>query len=182
MIRYTSLILLALATLSLPQIVQAQQAPYSPTIVPNQDLILFDLYKSTPLLFPWTEVSTGRVAARGRNDFEIIFDIDFQSARAAIQEAYKEGESIIGLSPEAGRHTEVTMLRIVGMDSGDEQTNITVSHRDIEHVFQARLEADGPRTRVTVANSALTRTFSGFMPARANFTPAGAKPIPFRWN
>lgn len=182
MIRSSAVLMLICALFCLPQIGAAQEAPYAPTIVPTQELMLVDLFKTPPLIFPWTQISSGRVANRGRMDFEAIYDIDFQSAQAAIRQAHEDHESIIELSPEAGRHTEVTMLRIAGIESGSGRMNITLTHRDIEHVFQARLEPDGPRTRVIIANSALARTFSGFMPARAEFTPLGAKPIPFRWN
>lgn len=182
MIRNASFVLLTLAILTIPLAASTQQEPYAPTIVPTKDLMLLELFSSSPLLFPWDELSTGRTPVRGRMDFEIIYDIDFQSAKAELLQAYEDHEEFIELSDVARHHTAVRALRIAGIDNNRGQLSITATHRDIEQVFQARLEPDGPRTRVIVANSALTRTFSGFMPARVDFSPAGAKPIPFRWN
>lgn len=158
-------------------------SPYAPHITPAHQLIITERFSAAPLDFPWEQISTDRVAnRRGRMDFEVIYDIDFATVGELLRENYSNAEDFVHLRPGALRHTQVTLLRIAGMELGEERGRITLGHPDMEPVFIVELEADGPRTRVVINNSATARQFSGFVPARAGFRPMGAATIPFRWN
>ncbi len=157
-------------------------APYSPKIIPVDELIVADRFDSAPLVFPWDEISSDRVASRSRMDFEIIYDIDYDTARETLTENYRAAEDFVALQPGALRYTEINILRIRGLQLGDDSGRITVGHPDLEPTFTVDVEADGSRTRFVIQNSTRSRQFSGFVPARSDSTPIGADPIPFRWN
>ena len=181
MIRVTVLTLLV--ALCVPAAAFAQSdAPYAPKKIPLQDLIITDRFDTPPISFPWELISSTQVAERGRMDFEMVYNVDYDTVRERLREAYSDSEDFIELDPQALRFTEVTHLRLAGHELGDERGRITVGHPSMEPVFQATLTPDGPRTRITVVNMARSRQFSGFMPARVGYQPVGAQPIPFRWN
>lgn len=158
------------------------EAPYAPKVVAPSDLLLTDRFQSSPVSFPWRLIAADRVSREGRFDFELLYDIEFSEVRETLREAYSNAEEVAQLNPGALRFTQVEDLRIAGMELGERRARLTLGHPDMEPVFRVELQADGPRTRVIVANSTVTRQFSGFVPARAGFRPAGAAPIPFRWN
>lgn len=171
------------AILAMPLVASAQQeAPFSPKFTPPGELIVTERFSTSPLVFPWTLVSSDRVARQGRLDFELIYDVDYQEMRQILQQSYNESTSVAYLQSGVVRYAEIEELLIFGLEVGERQARITLGHPDLEPVFQVEMTPQGRRTRVVVSNSTVSRQFSGFVPARIGFRPVGATPIPFRWN
>ena len=162
--------------------VTAEDAPYSPAEFSIDDLIVTEQFDSTPISFPWSQVSESRTTDGARMDFELIYDVDYDTALQTFTEAYMEGEDVITLEPHALKYASVEGLRPIGLQLGEIEGRITVGHPEIEPYFIVDLEADGNRTRFVVHNFTRARQFSGFVPSRVDFHPVGADPIPFRWN
>ncbi len=160
----------------------ADDAPYAPQQLSIDELIVVEQFQSTPLSFPWNRVSSDRVTDGERMNFELIYDVDYDTVRQALSESYSEGENIITLEPHAMQYTDVDRVRPVGLQFDDVGGRITVGHSDILPVFVVDIEPDGNRTRIIVQNFTRAHRFSGFVPARANYRPVGAAPIPFRGN
>ncbi len=177
----TSGIALLVFVLCLPATAMAgDDAPYSPAKFSVDELIVTDRFSQVPLIFPWEQVSSDRINNRGRMDFEMIYDIDYDAVNAAVTGAYEENDPIIGLDPEALPYTEIDQLRVMGTQLGQSSGRFTVGHPDLQTTLTVDFEPDGERTRVIVQNGMRTRQFSGFVPARVEFQPEGAESVPFR--
>lgn len=177
------LIAFLLAMLCVPVMAMAQdQAPYTPKRSAPADLVVTERFATPPLSFPWQELSSDRQLREGRNDFVVVYDIPFAEVRQILEENYRAAEDFIQLRPGAVNYTSVDLMRIAGTELGSNRGNITIGHPDMALHFSVELEADGPRTRVYISNRTAGRTFSGFVPSRVGFRPAGAEQIPFRGN
>ncbi len=158
------------------------EPPYTPMKFSPSDLIIGDRFNVVPLAFPWEEISSDREANQGRMDFVLTYDIPFSEVREFLPDAYRNTEDFIELRSDALKYTDVGFMRIAGIELGDTEARITIAHPDMELTFSAHLVADGPRTRVVIPNRVTGRQFSGFVPARVGFRPAGANEIHFRGN
>lgn len=159
-----------------------EQAPYAPELFPVDQLIVTEQFRSAPLTFPWEEISSERVASHGRRDFSTLYNVDFDTVRQRLREAYSNSEDLIALSPQALPYLHVEQVRISGIEIGDDRGRITVGHPDMEPMLTVDVEREGQRTRFTTQNLMRTRQFSGFMPARIGFRPIGASIVSFRYN
>lgn len=157
-------------------------APYSPRNFSVDELIVTDRFDAPPLAFPWQPISSDRQANRGRMDFEMVFDIDYDTFAKTVDEARQKNEELLRLEPEAMRYVDHEGLLIMGIQPGQTSSRLAVGHPDLQTQFIVEFEADGPRTRVLIHNTVRTRQFSGFVPARVDFLPQGADAVPFRWN
>lgn len=157
-------------------------APYSPHHFSVGELVITDRFDEPPLAFPWNQVASERSADRGRMDFELVYDVDYTTVRDDLQEAYDNAEGIITLEDEIFGYVEVDdeEMHLAGIGLQDDGGRITVGHPDMEPMFLVDVEPDGSRTRFTIHNSLRSRQFSGFVPSRVEFQPAGADPVPFR--
>ncbi len=159
-----------------------EDAPYAPERLSIDELIVTERFQSPPLAFPWDRISSERVAVRGRRDFALLYDVDFDTVRQHMRESYEGGRDFIVLEPEAMRYLSIPELRISGLEMGDDRGRISVGHPDMEPMFTVDIEADGQRTLFTIQNLVRTRQFSGFMPTRVDFLPIGADAVNFRYN
>lgn len=157
-------------------------ASYAPEKFSVDELIVTDRFDSAPLNFPWERVSSERVPNRGRMDFALVYDVDYDTVYDYLHEAYSETEDFIELNAHAMRYADSPLLRIAGANFDENAGRITVGHPDMEPLFTVDVEPDGNRTRFIIHNMLRTRQFSGFMPSRVDFAPAGADGISFRGN
>ncbi|RAL24646.1 hypothetical protein DL240_00100 [Lujinxingia litoralis] len=155
---------------------------YAPQMVPEHQLLVTSGFSRSPLSFPWDLLSSREVAREGRVDFEHVYDIPFSQVRTEVESTYLGRKDFAGVTPEAVPHSDVGHLRIIGMELGQTRARLRLGHPDIAPQFSVELEADGRQTRVLIENTTSNPFYSGFTPARAPFEPAGAAPIPFRWN
>lgn len=160
----------------------ADDAPYAPKEFTPDELIVTEQFDDVPLSFPWDRVSSQRTPVGTRMDFELIYDVDYDTVYDTIDEATSKSEDFVRLEPDVLRYTDVDKIRVAGHQMSDQKSRVTLGHPDLEPTFTVEIEPDGNRTRIVVHNMMRTRQFSGFVPARVDFQPVGANPIPFRWN
>lgn len=180
--RYGAVSVLLILVFFASPVAAEEDAPYAPAKFSVDELIVTEQFRSTPLSFPWDRVSENRTTDGARMDFELIYDIDYDTVRKTLKEAYAAGEDVITLEAHAVTYTDVEQLRPMGVQLGEIEGRLTVGHPELEPYFVVNLEADGNRTRIVVQNFTRARQFSGFVPSRVGFQPADAAPIPFRWN
>ena len=181
--RFSILLIAVVPFVFVPMTAAAEgDAPYTPKSFSIDELIVTEHFQSPPISFPWERVSTDRVHQRGRLDFALTYDVDYDTVRDALERAARENQDVVVLEGGAIGYVDVSRLRIAGRSLGNHGGRITLGHPDMEPKLIVDIEADGARTQFIVQNHLRTRQFSGFVPSRIGFLPAGAEPVPFRWD
>lgn len=175
-------VILSLFCLPAAAVADDDETPYEPKHLSVDEVIVVEYFDSPPLAFPWDEIETGRVANRGRRDFEIVYDVDYETVRQRFRQAFEEGDQFISMPSGTMQYLDVDDLRIAGLELADDGGRITVSHPDMEPMLTVDIKADGRHTRMIIHNVVRSRTYSGFVPSRGDFRPIGADPIPLRAN
>ncbi|MFU8802880.1 MAG: hypothetical protein ACNA8W_03625 [Bradymonadaceae bacterium] len=160
----------------------AQEAPYSPKKYDRAELISSGAFEKAPFTLPWKLVSTRLVTVRAQQDFEHVYDERFDVIVSELHDAFREGQEIIEADGKALGDSGLTHLRIIGTQIDQGKARFTLGQPGLSQHIVIDAEPRGRQTVITVRSSSFRMVYSGVVPARAPFTPAGAMAIPFRWN
>jgi hypothetical protein len=161
---------------------QAQEAPYSPKKFSRAELIDGGSFQKVPFTLPWNLISTRLVSNQGREDFEQVYDERYDVVIGKLRDAYNEAQEIIEADGRALGNNQLTHLRVMGTAIEGQKSRFTLGQPALSQNIVIDVEPRGRQTVIIVRSTAVRMVYSGVMPARAPFAPAGAQPVPFRWN
>ncbi len=176
---------LSALAISLLFVSTAQAQPYSPKKMSPSELIQPATYERVPIRLKKWNVETTRSVVNGKRlDFEQTYDVDFWELVDYFEQAFEKREPVSILDPEVFPHANTPELIVYGRHGSGDYRNFTLGNPDLPYRFTLRVRPDDrSRAVVTIANAVYSAVYSGTMPARTPFKPAGkAKPIRFRWN
>jgi hypothetical protein len=176
---YVSLFL-ALALLA-PSISHAQ-SPYSPIPPDTSKLMTTGRFERSPLRLPFPQDNVNMVNRNSRMDFEHVYNIPITQLIQWLRDAknQREGFDIIDASVYPAASGLRLKLSTVPEVTGG---SIVFEHPTLSRRVILEVQPRGSQTVVIFQNQVITDLFSGVMPARQGFLPAGTNTIvPFRWN
>ena len=159
--------------------------PYSPKKSSPSALIQGAMYDRVPIkLLQWNVTGTRSVVKGSRLDFEQSYDVPYWDMVAFFEDAYKNKKAVSILDPDVFPNAKNPELKVYGTHSRGDATFFTLGHPDLPYRFQLEIRSDDQSNAVVVIQNAVySAIYSGTMPARIGFKPAGkAAEIPFRWN
>ena len=163
----------------------AADTPSSPRKASISDLIKTATYDRVPIrLNEFTLTNTRSVVNKQRLDFELTYDVNYWDLVAWFETHYKEKQPVSILDPDIFPNAKAPELRVYGKSGAGDQMNFTLGNPELPYRFDIRLRPnEQSKAVVTVHNAINSMIYSGLMPARAPFAPAGkTNTIPFRWN
>ena len=161
------------------------ETPYSPKKASISEIIKSATYDRVPIqLTEFRLLGTRSVVHKQRLDFELSYDVDYWELIEWFETHYKERQPVTVLDPDIFPNAKSPELRVYGMSGSGDRMKFTLGNPDLPYRFDLRVHPDEQsKAIVTVHNAVYSAIYSGLMPARAPFTPAGkANPIAFRWN
>ena len=175
---------LALALLASPALAQSPEgAPYTPRTYERSELIDFASYAEPPLELTLNVVDTSREPHAKRLDFVFTLDMTYDEARSLLEDEYMQQEPLAHLGPGVMPFRQERGVHIIGHSLGpNKPSTLTVGSANMTRRFVLKLDERNGQAIIRLENVLRTRHYSGVMPARTPFQPAGAKPIPFLWN
>lgn len=162
--------------------VQAQEAPYSPKKFSRAEIIDGGSFQKIPFTLPWSLMSTRLISHGGREDFEQVYDERYDVVINQLRDAYNQATEIIEADGKALGNSQLTHLRVMGTAIEGQKSRFTLGQPALPQHIVIDVEPRGRQTVIIVRSAAVRMVYSGVMPARAPFAPAGALPVPFRWN
>lgn len=161
------------------------EAPYTPKKASIGDLIKQASYDRVPIKIPdFRLTNTRSVVNKQRLDFELSYDVDYWELIEWFEQHHKDHQPVSILDPEVFPNAKAPELRVYGKSGRGDFMKFTLGHPDLPYRFDLRIRPDEQSKAVVVVQNAIySAIYSGLMPARAPFVPAGkTKTIPFRFN
>lgn len=161
------------------------QQPYSPKKLSPSDVIQPATYERVPIRLPNYEVTSTRSVVDGnRLDFEQSYNVDFWDLIEFFESSYKERKPVSVLDPAVFPNANAPDLIVYGKHNTGGVANFTLGHPSLPYRFNLIVRSDDQsKAVVVIKNAVFSLIYSGLMPARAGFKPAGkTDEIPFRWN
>lgn len=161
------------------------QSAYSPKKASIADLIQPATYSRVPVhLLEHNPVRSTTVYDRGRLDFQSSYDVPYWDLISWIEERRSANKPITRLDPEAFPNANSPELKVFGSANVGTGMSFTLGNIELPYRISITIYPDDQsKAVVVVQNSVYALIYSGGVPARAPFKPAGnAKEIRFRWN
>ncbi len=161
------------------------EAPYSPKKTSIGDVIKTATYDTVPIkLSEFKLVATRSVVVKRRLDFELSYDVDYWELIEWFEASYKAKKFVSVLDPSIFPNAKAPELRVYGKSGSGDLMKFTLGNPDLPYRFDLSVRPDEQsKAVVVVQNAVYSAIYSGLMPARSPFAPAGkTKSIPFRWN
>jgi hypothetical protein len=158
------------------------QSPYSPLAPDTAKLMTTGRFERSPIKLPFPQDNVASVARNSRQDFEHIYNVPFTEVMAWLQlpQNNKDGFEIIDPAVyPAAAGLKFKLMSAVSPTGG----TLVFEHPTLSRRIILEFIPRGAQTAVVFQNQVLTDLFSGVMPSRQGFIPAGVDTIvPFNWN
>lgn len=175
----------ALLVSMLAPAVTSAETPYSPKKSSPSALIQHAVYDKVPIrMTQWNVTGTRQVVNGKRLDFEQSYDVPYWDMVQFFEDAYKNKQAVSVLDPDVFPHAKNPELKVYGTHSKGDVTFFSLGHPDLPYKFELQIRPDDQsKAVVVIQNAVYSNIYSGTMPARVGFKPAGkTAEIPFRWN
>lgn len=179
------LFLIVASTCMLTAQVATAQSPYAPQKASISDIIKPATYERVPIKLPEFQlVNTRMVVNKKRLDFELSYEVDYWELVEWFEAQWKAKKFVSILDPNIFPNANAPELRVYGKSGSGDFMKFTLGNPELPYRFDIRVRPDEQSKAVVVVQNAIySVVYSGLMPARASFKPAGkTKEIPFRWN
>jgi hypothetical protein len=178
--RLLSAIILATSML-IPAALLAQ-SPYAPLAPEPAVLLTNGRFERSPIKLPFPQDNVSSISRNNRIDFEHVYNVPFSDVMAWLRDPKnnKDGFELIdpAVYPAAAGY-KFKLTTSLNANGGA----LVFEHPTLSRRIILDFAPRGAQTIVTFQNQVLTDLFSGVMPARQGFIPAGVDTIvPFRWN
>jgi hypothetical protein len=169
-----------LATVSFAQ----DGKPYTPREYPRSELIDFGTYDSPPLEFDFEMIDVKQQPEDTHVNFVMTLNADYATVVNYFKDAYTNQTPAARIAPGIMPFQTARELVVVGHTSVDPtaQAGFTLSGKEMTRRFTIEVNDDAGKTILTMKNIVMSRLFSGVVPARTGFKPAGAKPVGLLYN
>lgn len=177
---------LTLLTLSASPAAAQDASPYSP-LTPAEAPLTNGQFSRSPLKLPFPLASVRPVERNGRMDFEHVYDVPIAKVLEYIKPvrdpATKKMKAVQIFDPTvfplAARSQFFCATQITDPQGGRAAfINSMVGRR-----FMLDIKAQGQQTIIIYENMVITNKYSGLMPARVGYHPAGVnKTLRYRFN
>jgi hypothetical protein len=159
-------------------------APYAPHQHSRSELINFGTYDSPPLEFDLKVVDVKQQPDGPHLNFVVTVDDDFASVVEFFQNAHREQTPAARLAPGIMPSQSTRELLVVGHSTVDGASpwGFSLSGKQMSRRFSVDVSDEGGKTVLTMRNLVISQLFSGVVPARVGFKPAGAKPVGLLYN
>jgi hypothetical protein len=160
----------------------AQDTPYSPLKRQPGDIINFPGYDRSPLRLEFNELRQERVLNGSRLDFKHVYAVPYEEMIDYFVNAYHDKKKLMVIDPDVVPFTDSAEMNLLGIQEKQDPARFTLGHPRIPGMITIEVVPEGSGSAVIVQNVVFARIYSGVMPVRADYTPRGAKSLPFRWN
>jgi hypothetical protein len=176
----TTLLLMMVASPAMAQ--SSAEVAHTPKVYPRAELINFGTYDKAPLTFEWPVVDVRQEPIGNRLQFVITLDVDLTSAVDFFEGAFADQDPVATLAPGVLPFNTERDLVVVGHSASGNPASFTLSGTGTTRRFTIKLTGEGSKTVVTLDNRMSSQLFSGVVPPRVGFQPAGASVVNFLYN
>jgi hypothetical protein len=163
----------------------AQDAqPYAPREYSRSELINFGHYDHPPLVFDFETIDVEQQPEAKHVNFVVTLDADFATVIAYFTDAHTNQTPAARIAPGIMPFQTMRELKVVGLThaNANNPAGFTLSSKAMTRRFTVEVSDKGGRALLTMRDVVMSRLFSGVVPARSGFKPAGAKSVGLLYN
>jgi hypothetical protein len=158
------------------------QSPYSPLTPDTTTMLTTGRFERSPLRLPFPEQSVNAISRDNRIDFEHIYNVPFETVLNWLRDPKNNKDGFELIDPAVYPAAAGLRFRLMSAPT-NAGGGLVFEHPTLSRRIVIDISPRGAQTAVVFQNQVLTDLFSGVMPARQGFIPAGINAIiPFRWN